>query len=233
MLKNRLCLLFRTAHSSSRGGFTLVELLVVIGIIAILAGVALGPITNGIKQAKHNATVQQSHQLGAAMFSYATDNTAGGNSYPSGANAYSIASTLVSGNYITDPNEFVIAGQPNEAALVAGGTWGTGNVSWTFTVGSGGTGGVTTQASDLIPLIFYNNGPGNAVVTSVTSLGAGAAVSTTTALNATAAPFGTDGIAVFYKGNNAMYIKATGTTGIVANFISSSCTDTTSYGIAK
>ena len=56
---------------SSRDGFTLVELLVVIGIIAILAGVALGPITNGIKKAKQSAGVQEAHAIGLAMYSFA------------------------------------------------------------------------------------------------------------------------------------------------------------------
>ena len=46
------------------GGFTLVELLVVIGIIAILAGVALGPITSGIKKAKESAAMQSCRSIG-------------------------------------------------------------------------------------------------------------------------------------------------------------------------
>src|ERR1700684_1269544 len=70
MLTNRLY--SRTV--SNRGGFTLVELLVVIGIIAILAGVALGPITNGIKKAKQSAGIQEAHAIGLALYSCANDN---------------------------------------------------------------------------------------------------------------------------------------------------------------
>src|SRR5476649_1317701 len=109
MFINRL--LLRTARKSTRDGFTLVELLVVIGIIAILAGVALGPITNGIKQAKHNSSMQQGRQIGQMMFSYATDNTQNGNAYPADATAAKIAGNLLNGNYASDPAVFVVAGQ--------------------------------------------------------------------------------------------------------------------------
>ena len=72
MLTNRL--LCRTARSSSRGGFTLVELLVVIGIIAILAGVALGPITSGIKKGQQSSGIQTARTLALAEFQYSNDN---------------------------------------------------------------------------------------------------------------------------------------------------------------
>src|SRR5271154_5128336 len=101
----------RTDRRSSRGGFTLVELLVVIGIIAILAGVALGPIMNGLKQAKRNAYMQQSRQVGQVCFSYATDNTANGNAYPSDTSALLIAQDLLNAGYATDPNLFGVPGQ--------------------------------------------------------------------------------------------------------------------------
>src|ERR1700678_4413880 len=91
----------RTAHCNSRGGFTLVELLVVIGIIAILAGVALGPITSGIKKANHSKGLQTAHVLALAEFQYSNDNN---QAYPDslntgngggGATAGSVANCLV------------------------------------------------------------------------------------------------------------------------------------------
>ena len=104
MLNNRL-LSRRTAHSSSRGGFTLVELLVVIGIIAILAGVALGPITNGIKKAKQSSGMQSAHSIGLAMyFAYANDNSqlvSGQDRWRCNWSA-DVAATLLSGGYVSD-----------------------------------------------------------------------------------------------------------------------------------
>src|SRR5476651_1941329 len=99
----------RTARISSRGGFTLVELLVVIGIIAMLAGVALGPITNGIKKAKQSAGLQSAHAIGLAMYSFANDNQ---QLYPdiTSGTAANIAQTLLGGGYVTDPGIFFLSG---------------------------------------------------------------------------------------------------------------------------
>jgi type II secretory pathway pseudopilin PulG len=53
--------------------FRLVEVAVVLGIIAILAGVALGPITSGIKQAKQSAEMQEAHQQALADYQAQVD----------------------------------------------------------------------------------------------------------------------------------------------------------------
>jgi len=228
-------LVCRTAHSSSRGGFTLVELLVVIGIIAILAGVALGPITNGIKQAQHNAAMQTGRQIGQMCFSSATDNSQNGNAYPADTTGLAICQDLLNANYATDPNVF---GVPQQALYAKPTSTGTGtilvaaNVSWSFTcVTLTTTGGITSTASDLTPLVYFNNGFGVAVGTPFPA-SPGTAKTVT---YGTAAPFSTDGTAVFYKGNNAAYLKAGtngGGVGVVAGFLSANDTDTTTYVIA-
>ena len=220
----------RTA--STRGGFTLVELLVVIGIIAILAGVALGPITNGIKQAKHNAAMQQARQIGQVCFSYSTDNTANGNLYPADSTGLTIAQDLMNANYVTDPGMFAITSQTGYTAPTTSGSGGltTTNVSWSFTVVSTNTsGGVSSSTGDLTPLVFFDNGWGTAVTSAVKGTGANVAVT-----YGSSAPFGTDGAAIFYKGNNALYVKAgfTGTPGLISNFIALTDTDSTSYQVA-
>jgi prepilin-type N-terminal cleavage/methylation domain-containing protein len=233
MLTNRLS--HRAAHCSSRGGFTLVELLVVIGIIAILAGVALGPITNGIKQAKHNTSMQNARQIGQVCFSYATDNTINSNSYPTGANSESVAKLLITGNYVNDPSLFLVSDQIGRNAVTGVGTvtvaagvttvtMTAANISWNFVVTNvtPPTGGITANSSDLLPLIYFSG---------ATPLTYPANTSGKKDLVLQAAcPYGTDGVAVFYKGNNAAYLKAgTVTSGTVTNFVGPAYADANAY----
>ena len=68
MNKNRLKSTFSIA-------FTLVELLVVISIIGLLAGLAVPAINGGLKSAKAGACLSNLHQIGVATMAYAADNS--------------------------------------------------------------------------------------------------------------------------------------------------------------
>src|ERR1700744_2026492 len=110
------------------GGFTLVELLVVIGIIAILAGVALGPISSGLRQAKESAAMQTCRTLALAEFQYMTDNQ----NYPDGGSEASLCQALVGGNYVTDPSVFRIPGDNAVSAPDTATSMTSANVSYGF-----------------------------------------------------------------------------------------------------
>ena len=58
-------------------GFTLVELLVVISIIGLLAGLAVPAINGALKKAKSGACMANLRQIGLGLITYATENSAG------------------------------------------------------------------------------------------------------------------------------------------------------------
>jgi prepilin-type N-terminal cleavage/methylation domain-containing protein len=207
MLTNR----FRcTAHSSSRSGFTLVELLVVIGIIAILAGVALGPITNGIKKAKQSAGMQQSHSIGLAMYSCANDNN---QLYPgkSGGNgtAGDVAAILLAGGYVSDATIFGLSGDTNTNYAKVSSATNTATsitqaqVSWDFMVSNDGS-GVSSTSFPFLPLVWSTIN-GSSGLPAFTTLTANAAI---TASPIATNPFGKDGMAIFYINNAANFISS-------------------------
>lgn len=199
MLTNRLP--SRTARPSNRGGFTLVELLVVIGIIAILAGVALGPITRGIKQAQESSSIQVAHQMGALEFAYSNDYS---QIYPYGTKAEDVANLLLNGGYANNPSIFYVAGT-KAATKYTGATTPYAltatDCNWDFMVNN--TTGLDSTANDLTPLTQLT---GSTVLSGFpTSSGTGLDLT----IDPTVCAFGSDGIAVYYKGNNALFIKCT------------------------
>jgi prepilin-type N-terminal cleavage/methylation domain-containing protein len=200
-------LLSRTARfsSSSRGGFTLVELLVVIGIIAILAGVALGPITNGIKKAKQSAGLQTVRTVALAEFTFSNDNN--GN-YPdtkmpvgnTGTGAGCVAQPLIAGGYASDPAIFYIGGgaATKFTGTNPGATIAPANISFDFTDNSGN--GVNSNFPDQCPIAWSTVKGGSEPVLST------AAGDPLTAVPTTGNPFGLGGIAVAFKSNSAAFI---------------------------
>jgi prepilin-type N-terminal cleavage/methylation domain-containing protein len=187
----------RNVAARKAGGFTLVELLVVIGIIAILAGVALGPITGGIKKAKESGAMQTTRTVALAEFQYANDNDG---AYPDGADAGIIASALVNGNYASDPKLFVISSDPNYVAYtpVAGGTIPATAISYDF-LGLAATNpiaGLSSSTPDQAPVCWSDGDPGCTVPTTA-DVGKSFVPST--------GIFGKDGVAVCYHSNNAFF----------------------------
>ncbi len=209
MLKNRL--LSHTARRTGRGGFTLVELLVVIGIIAILAGVALGPITRGIKQAKQSAGLQTARTIGLAEFSFSNDNNG---SYPdvknqgsgTGQQAAAVAQALLQGNYISDPSIFYISGSAATkfTGTTASTTIAQNNISWDFGGLANGN-GLNTNTPDQVPVV-WSSVAGGGTEPSIDATG----VLTCTPVSSNA--YGTAGVAVAFKSNSASFILAKGAT---------------------
>jgi prepilin-type N-terminal cleavage/methylation domain-containing protein len=207
MLNNRL--LSHTAGRTSRGGFTLVELLVVIGIIAILAGVALGPITNGIKKAQQSAGLQNARTIGLSEFQYSNDNNS---IYPDGVDAGAVAQLLITGKYVTDPKLFVISGDNRAAPYVPGANvpLTASNVSYDF-AGVNGTAtgagqpsqvGVNSNAPDQLPIVW--SGGESAAAAGLPGAQANAGVSFKPTGGG---PYGLAGIAVAYKSNSAAFLR--------------------------
>lgn len=64
--------------STRRTGFTLVEILVVVMIIAVLAGVMIPVIANSLRMGKRATCLMNLHQIGMALIAYRQDN----NAYP-------------------------------------------------------------------------------------------------------------------------------------------------------
>jgi prepilin-type N-terminal cleavage/methylation domain-containing protein len=187
------------------GGFTLVELLVVIGIIAILAGVALGPITNGIKKAKESAAMQTTRTLALAEFQYSNDNN---QTYPDGADAGAISGALFTGNYVSDPGIFIISGDSKATKYSGTGTFAATGCTYDYMGVTGGTAttysGVGAAAPDQTPLVWSQDTNVPAIPTGTAPTGAEFAPNNPL--------FGSDGIAVAYHSNNAYFRAPVGTT---------------------
>jgi prepilin-type N-terminal cleavage/methylation domain-containing protein len=199
---------FQSRNASRQsGGFTLVELLVVIGIIATLAAVALGPITGAIKKAHESGAMQTCRTIGLAEFQYANDNNG---SYPDGTDAGAIASALVSGNYASDPKIFFIPGDQGYVPYTPAGTTVTINataVSYNFlgVATTNPTAGLNSSTPDQAPTVWSTGDPGCTIP---------AGANTGTQFMPTTGIFTKDGVAVAYHSNNAFFRSVNHSTSV-------------------
>lgn len=81
-------------------GFTLVELMIVIAIIAVLATIIMPKMSGARQKANLNACMQNVRQIGLAMEIYAQDNNGFHTPYTDGAGHYAFTPTYLTPTYI-------------------------------------------------------------------------------------------------------------------------------------
>jgi len=172
--------------------FTLVELLVVISIIGLLAGLAVPAIQGGLDKAKQQVDVSNIRQCGIVAFSYANDNEGNYN----GTNTNAVTSTAFFTNLVSLGvlnSTKILAGNGYTAALTTNNIL-VNNIAWGY------NSGLTASDDGNLPLFISKN--------------VGGSLQTFSNITISAATVGwkSKGIVVFRIGNNAEFIKP-GTAG--------------------
>lgn len=207
---------------STRSGMTRTELLVLLGILALLAAVSFGPISAHFEQSRINASVEKARNLNILLSQYATDNN---EVYPVGlgtsapGTSEGIARNLLDAKYAQDVGEFALRGATKYSGTAEDySDFTAANISWDFTSGVNALTGITTSAPDLLPMLYCT----------------GETVTYATGANLSLSgkgPFAMKGIVVAYKGNNAVFIPATANETILVarSFISPQFKDKEPY----
>ncbi len=117
--------------------FTLIELLTVIAVIGLLAGMLLPALNSAREKGRRMACASNLHQIGIAILSYASDYqnhtpTADWNNPPTPGRPVSWAQALVNGNYVT-PKTFICPNDRRPPDPVNN------NLSYGIVVGQGNT----------------------------------------------------------------------------------------------
>jgi len=129
--------------------FTLVELLVVISIIGLLAGLAVPAIQGGLDKAKQQVDVSNIRQCGMIAFSYANDNEGNYN----GTNSNSVSSTVFFTNLVALGllnSTKILAGNGYIAALATNNIQ-PNNIAWGY------NSPLTTSDDGNVPLFISKN----------------------------------------------------------------------------
>ena len=184
--------IFQNLKKLKANSFTLVELLVVISIIGLLAGLAVPAIQGGLDKAKQQVDVSNIRQCGIVAFSYANDNEGNYN----GTNTNAITSTAFFTNLVSLGvlnSTKILAGNGYTAALTTNNIL-VNNIAWGY------NSGLTASDDGNLPLFISKNvGPTLQTFSNIT-------------ISAATVGWKSKGIVVFRIGNNAEFIKP-GTAG--------------------
>lgn len=180
--------LFHRLRKLKANSFTLVELLVVISIIGLLAGLAVPAIQGGLDKAKQQVDVSNIRQCGLVAFGYANDNEGNysGTNTAAGQTSLSYFTNLVSLGLLNSTK--ILAGNGYTAAGSTGNIQAV-NIAWGY------NSPLNTSDDANLPLFISKN------------FGAGNTFSNVSLDSATNG-WKTKGIVVFRVGNSAEFIKS-------------------------
>ena len=182
--------MIRGLKKLSANSFTLVELLVVISIIGLLAGLAVPAIQGGLDKAKQGVDVSNARQLGIIFFSEANDNN--GIYRVNG----DLTNTTPANNFLSIIQGMCSNGVLGSAKILSGQGVVPANSTNSITAANiafGYTPNLTTSDDGQIPLIL-TKGPTSLAQSNITL--------------ANTYPWKTKGIVVYRLGNSAEFIKA-------------------------
>jgi prepilin-type N-terminal cleavage/methylation domain-containing protein len=176
--------------------FTLVELLVVISIIGLLAGLAVPAIQGGLDKAKQQVDVSNARQVGMILFSDANDND--GNYSTNGSSSLMIMTNLFGKGLLTSTK--VLGGQGFPAAANTNSITAS-NIAMAY------VSGLTTSDDGQTPVLI--------------SKGLAAPISSTQTLSSVTTGWKQKGIVLYRVGNSAEFLKS-GNGGAPVGFVNMS-----------